>query len=84
MDTGARWGGEEMLVLFSGSDAARARVAAERIRAAVADCRAPDLPPVTLSGGVAEWQADEPLEATIKRADEQLYQAKAAGRDRVA
>jgi diguanylate cyclase (GGDEF)-like protein len=38
---------------------------------------------VTVSGGVACFRRDEPLEQLIARADHALYEAKAAGRDRI-
>ncbi len=83
----ARTGGEEFVVLMPGVDAAGAQVAAERLRTAVAgtpfrvSC---GTLPLSVSVGVApvrEAQGD-PREA-LQRADRALYQAKAAGRDRV-
>ncbi len=38
---------------------------------------------VTLSAGVAEYQAGESVEDTLRRADRALYEAKATGRNRV-
>ncbi len=38
---------------------------------------------VTMSGGTAEIQLDDSLEALVRRADEALYAAKLAGRNRV-
>jgi diguanylate cyclase (GGDEF)-like protein len=81
-DVSVRFGGEEFLVLLSTVDAERASVVAERIRTAVA---APDgdIPPVTVSVGVAIHYPGEGHEAFAARADEALYRAKAGGRDRV-
>ncbi|MGZ6139330.1 MAG: diguanylate cyclase domain-containing protein, partial [Myxococcaceae bacterium] len=40
--------------------------------------------PLTLSGGVASWPADgQTFEEVLRRADERLYSAKAAGRNLV-
>jgi diguanylate cyclase (GGDEF)-like protein len=55
--------------------------AAERIREEVA-C-APGPVPVTVSIGIATWEEGEMPETFLARADEALYAAKAAGRDRV-
>ena len=58
---------------------------AERIRERVANLTLPGLShPVTISIGVACQQADDPdLAALTRRADEALYRAKEAGRNRV-
>lgn len=84
----ARWGGEEFVVALSQTAEAGARVAAERIRRAIAE-HAHTLPSgetfkVTASIGLssaatAKWQ----LEEMLARADKALYAAKARGRNRV-
>jgi diguanylate cyclase len=38
---------------------------------------------VTLSGGVAEFRPGEDINETLERADQALYKAKRAGRDRI-
>jgi two-component system, cell cycle response regulator len=76
-----RLGGEEFLVLLPDTDGDAALAAAERIREEVAV--APTPVPVTVSIGIATWEEDEPPEVFLHRADEALYAAKAAGRDRV-
>jgi diguanylate cyclase (GGDEF)-like protein len=38
---------------------------------------------VTISSGVAQWNASESVDELIKRADQALYKAKNAGRNRV-
>ena len=84
----ARVGGEEFAVLCPNTPLAQAKACAERIRVAVAE----NIPtfeekrlPVTASLGVAEFKAgsEEEPEALFGRADEKLYQAKDAGRNRV-
>jgi two-component system cell cycle response regulator len=75
-----RLGGEEFLVLLPDTDREAAGHVAEKLRAEVAD--APTPVPVTVSIGVATWDGEAP-EDLLHRADEALYAAKEAGRDRV-
>jgi diguanylate cyclase (GGDEF)-like protein len=84
VDFVARYGGEEFFVLLPALKAAGAVAIAERIREQLAQ-RAFTGGPVTLSIGVAEFPAHgESSEALIAAADVALYEAKRAGRDRVA
>lgn len=86
IDIVARYGGEEFIVLLFGAAEAGALEVAERIRAAVAaDQGDPDAPGVTVSVGVAGTvPADADAEALIRASDAALYDAKHAGRNRVA
>ncbi len=81
-DIFARWGGEEFLILAPYTTLEAATVLAERIRSCVEASRYGDIP-VTISIGVTEFGAGETHEPLLKRADEALYQAKVAGRNRV-
>jgi two-component system, cell cycle response regulator len=82
-----RWGGEEFVVVLSGADEPGARIAAERIRAAVENlqlCDENGRPvPVRVSIGVACLETNDTAEILIGRADRAMYQAKSAGRNRV-
>jgi diguanylate cyclase (GGDEF)-like protein len=75
-----RLGGEEFLVLLPDTNGAAAQHVAEKLRAEVA--RARTAVPVTVSIGLATWDGEAP-EDLLHRADEALYAAKDAGRDRV-
>jgi diguanylate cyclase (GGDEF)-like protein len=85
----ARYGGEEFMVVLVGTTLQDAMVMAERMRARVeqlgighTSSRTSDV--VTISVGVATGDpADLTPAELIKRADEALYQAKEAGRNRV-
>ena len=80
-----RYGGEEFVLLLPATNLEQAHVLGERLRAALEGCPLDsDVGPiaVTASIGVAA-DIDAPLEALLARADTALYQAKAAGRNRV-
>ena len=88
-DVVARYGGEEFILVVRGIDEPSTSLLAERVRRAVESMKIP-LPPasfkITVSIGVA-FSADGKTFATpdeiIARADEKLYAAKEAGRNRV-
>ena len=83
----ARWGGEEFVLMLSDTRAPLARGGLERMRERVARLRivVPEgTVAVTLSAGLAEHHAGETVAQTLARADRALYEAKHAGRDRVA
>lgn len=88
-DIAARYGGEEFVVLLPSTEAAGAAVIAERIRVAVAargieHAHSP-MGIVTISLGVAVCypRHAEPPGVLIAAADDALYEAKMAGRNRV-
>jgi two-component system cell cycle response regulator len=88
-DYACRMGGEEFLVLMPRTSGDTACLAAERLRRAICsipfNIRGVDHPiEVTASIGVAcSEQPDDTAETVLKRADEGLYEAKRAGRNRV-
>lgn len=83
----SRYGGEEFTVILPETPASGAMVVAERIRRAVereSQTRLRFRRPLTVSIGIAvyPWDGDSP-QALLARADERLYKAKAAGKNRV-
>ncbi|MCP4128710.1 MAG: GGDEF domain-containing protein [Gammaproteobacteria bacterium] len=80
-----RYGGEEFLVLLSGTRISGATLLAERIRNNIENLRLfPDLKMrVTASMGVVSMIKDEDAESLFKRADSALYSAKNRGRNQV-
>jgi len=87
-DVIGRYGGEEFAVLLPDTNLEQSLVVAERIRASIS--REPfeiegNQVPLTVSLGVScSNENDQGLNDLLKRADEGLYKAKAAGRNRVA
>jgi len=82
----ARYGGEEFAVLLPEIEAPDSPdVVAEKIRAAIAGASFAPVGQVTVSIGVGLAEPeDSDTKALINRADQQLYQAKGSGRNRVA
>ena len=82
-DTVGRWGGEEFLVILPSTDLEQAGAVAEKVRGRVADLKLPTVGQVTVSLGVAEYQAGDTEQQLVARADIALYAAKEGGRNRV-
>ncbi len=82
-DTLYRYGGEEFVVLALNTDLEEAEHIAQELKQKVSQMNVSSVEGITLSAGVAELQADESTSKWIHRADEALYEAKEAGRNRV-
>jgi diguanylate cyclase (GGDEF)-like protein len=83
LDLAGRYGGEEFLVILPDTRAAEALAIAERIRAAIKALTWSELDlRMTLSGGVCEFAGTD-IDTLLEHADQRLYAAKAAGRDRM-
>ena len=81
-DVCSRWGGDEFLVLLPGTDRAGAQGVAAKLRKAT---EALPLPAgkglrLGLSVGIAVPVPEETVDALLRRADEAMYLATAAGR----
>jgi diguanylate cyclase (GGDEF)-like protein len=87
-DMAGRWGGEEFLVVLPDTDAAGAVALADHLRAYVesAGWSTPDGRSISLTVSIGVHTCDsapEVLDTVISAADEALYRAKQAGRNRV-
>ncbi len=86
-DMVARYGGEEFAVFLPGVDVQSARSMAERLRKIIdsprADVGDEIAPPATVSIGVASRLEHDTLGELLRRADQSLYRAKQAGRNRI-
>jgi diguanylate cyclase (GGDEF)-like protein len=83
VDTVARWGGEEFMILCPATSRDAACAVAENIRRCIGGTDFPVVGRKTCCFGVAEYRPDEPSEAFVKRADDALYRAKNEGRNQV-
>lgn len=88
-DLVARYGGEELVVLFPDTSPAAAAALCEQVRAAIAAVEVPvprraTVGRLTTSAGVASWPADgDAGDELLYRADVRLFAAKHGGRNRV-
>ena len=85
-DVLARYGGEEFIVFLPQIDRNSAQLAAERLLLAVRSMQLPQSAQsqnLTISLGIAVFDADFDFDCQLRRADHALYQAKARGRDRI-
>ena len=81
-----RYGGEEFLLILTNTGLEGARIVADRLRRETEQLSFGDANPdlrIAVSIGLAQHQPGDEIEQTLKRADDALYKAKAAGRNRV-
>jgi diguanylate cyclase (GGDEF)-like protein/PAS domain S-box-containing protein len=80
-----RYGGEEFCIALFGRTVREAEQFGERLRARVASACdwLPNAEPVTVSIGIACQDSRDDIDDLMRRADEALYGAKEAGRNRV-
>ena len=84
-DLVGRVGGEEFLIVLPETDSKEASEIAARLITEIADASLVHISPalqLTVSAGVATLNGDTEVSQLINRADQALYQAKSAGRNR--
>lgn len=82
----ARFGGEEFVLLLGATPLAGGATLIEQLRAAVAACPfhfKGERVVISLSAGLAAFAPGEDADTVFERADQALYRAKRAGRDRL-
>jgi diguanylate cyclase (GGDEF)-like protein len=86
-DQVCRYGGEEFVLMLPDTDVNEALPVVDRLRQGLArlpiDIGGGTIIHTTASFGIAPLLADEPVEDSIDHADQAMYQAKSAGRNRV-
>ena len=84
-DVAGRWGGEEFLVILEDTAAVDAVVVAERIRSCIGNepIEVAGEAPVQVTVSIGRAAGTRDGEELVRRADAALYDAKAAGRNRV-
>ena len=83
-DVMGRYGGEEFIIVLPNTLQMGAYMIAERIRSLLSEARSDDLPPYTVSIGIATTQGNQHgLKGFISKADQALYVAKKAGKNRI-
>jgi diguanylate cyclase (GGDEF)-like protein len=80
VDSGYRYGGDEFAVILIGVKTDRASEIAGRLRGLVENAKLGD---ITVSIGVAEYEADMDIESFVKSADDAMYMAKSQGGNRM-
>ncbi|MCK9201898.1 MAG: GGDEF domain-containing protein [Gallionella sp.] len=85
-DFATRYGGEEFLVILPNTNREQCLVVAERIRQSIekksiTSANGEPMPGITISVGLSMNNAQSTPQSLIADADEQLYRAKAAGRN---
>jgi diguanylate cyclase (GGDEF)-like protein len=82
-DVFSRWGGEEFIIILPLTNIDEAHKAISHIRELIANYSFNKVGTVTCSIGVTEYNKDDTFHSVIMRADEAMYNAKTAGKNRV-
>lgn len=80
-DTFCRTGGEEFMIILPYTAIKEAENIAQKLCNEIENYK--KILPITMSFGVTQYNKDDTVKSLLKRVDEALYKAKAAGRNRV-
>jgi diguanylate cyclase (GGDEF)-like protein len=84
-DAMARWGGEEFLLMLPDTSIEAAQQCLERLRERLRQTPFDEVTPglrITFSAGITGCLGQGDIDSAIERADQAMYRAKQAGRDR--
>jgi len=81
-DLAFRYGGEEFIVLFPNTHIQQAFQVAQRLKKNVSQRIKIDMKTVTISGGIGEYQGENPIEF-FEKIDNALYKAKNTGKNKI-
>jgi len=81
IDCLARWGGEEFVILLPDTPVDKAAVLAEELRESISKMDIPGVDRVAASFGVAGYCPGDTVDTLVNKADNMMYEAKAAGRN---
>jgi len=85
-DTIARWGGEEIVIIFSDADIKSSTLLAENLRITLENnIKIKEIlsHSLTASIGLTQYKTDDDVDSIIKRADEAMYISKKTGKNKV-
>ncbi len=83
VDTFARWGGEEFVLILVGTNEKNAFKVVNNLRKTIEETEFAEVNNITCSIGITQLKECDKIDEIIKRADEALYIAKETGRNKV-
>jgi diguanylate cyclase (GGDEF)-like protein len=83
IDSVARYGGEEFLIILPDTSLQIACMVGNRLLGLIRQKQFDNQLTVTVSAGIAQYEAGDTPSSMIEKADANLYQAKRAGRDQI-
>ncbi|ADQ13943.1 GGDEF domain-containing protein [Halanaerobium hydrogeniformans] len=83
IDSLARYGGDEFMIINPETSLEKSYQLAERLRKEVSKIETEKVASISCSFGVVELEAEDDIDSLLKRADDALYQAKENGRNKV-
>ncbi len=82
-DVAFRWGGEEFLIVLRGPESQKQNLSyiLNKLRQRIENLEVPGVPNFTVSIGFSEYDTSQSVHNCIEKADDNLYKAKANGRN---
>ena len=86
VDTIARWGGEEIVILFSNTDISNGQILAEKLRVLIENnIKIQEILSYNLTAciGLTQFKQNDDVDSIIKRSDDAMYLSKGTGKNKV-